>query len=40
MYIRYGQLIAHSLTAGRFNADTSTSMAWSFKPQQREVKVC
>lgn len=23
----------------RFNADTSSSMTWSFRPQQREIKV-
>ena len=24
----------------RFNADTSSTMQWKFKPQQSEVKVC
>ena len=23
----------------RFNADTASSMTWSFRPQQREIKV-
>ena len=34
------EAVSERIIKVRFNADVASSMRWSFKPQQTEVKVC
>ena len=38
--VEHMQPVTDRLLTIKFNADTSATMQWQFKPQQREIKVC